>query len=343
MFYKNIKELQIENTSICNAACPMCVRELTEDKSWFEETYLDNEFFETRIPDTVWQGLDKVLFNGVIGDPCAAPNFLDVCRIVKRKAPQAEIRLSTNGGMRNADFWQELATILTGTDHVIFALDGLADTNHIYRVNVRWNKVMSNAMAFINAGGNATWQFITFKHNQHQVEAARKLALDIGFNNFYVKPSYRFVLDEMIGQPKYGSDNVLIEAPTNNVHPLVQLPRFNFKEWQASTNDSTISCYAQHSENIYIEYTGRLFPCCPLSSGLMYQRVIKFDDGWDSLWNEHGQDKIDLKTVEWDDIVNGPFFAGVKDRWEKDYANGRLAVCAGVCSNSKLKFNHKEA
>jgi hypothetical protein len=55
------------------------------------------------------------------------------------------------------------------------------------------------------------------------------------------------------------------------------------------------------------------------------------------------QDKIDLKTVEWDDIVNGLFFAGVKDRWEKDYANGRLAVCAGVCSNSKLKFNHKEA
>ena len=49
MFYTTLDELQIENTSICNAACPMCLREHTpDDKSWFSETYLNKEYAPAR-------------------------------------------------------------------------------------------------------------------------------------------------------------------------------------------------------------------------------------------------------------------------------------------------------
>jgi len=330
MFYKQLKELQIENTSISNAACPMCLRENTpNDKTWFDETYLYTEFFQDRIPDRVMKEIEKVLFNGVLGDPCAAPNFLEVCEVIRLRSPQAFITISSNGGLRNEAFWKVLAKTLGNSGRVIFAIDGLEDTNHIYRVNVNYKKVMENAQAFIQAGGNAEWQFITFKHNEHQVDAAQQLAKELGFKNFYVKPSFRFTLTEMNGQ-------------NLSVQPIAFVPRITKQQWQAQSDTSKINCYAQHNQTAYIEHTGRLFPCCPLSSGQMYTRTIAFDDGWKDLWSTYGEDLINLKNIDWDLIVNGPFFSGVKDRWNKDYANGRLAACAGVCSDSEIKFNYKD-
>lgn len=341
LFYTKITEIQIENTSICNAACPMCLRENTpDDKTWFEETYLDTEFFKTRIPDHVLTGVESILFNGVLGDSCAAPNFLEVCSVMRERVPHATITISTNGGLRTTKFWRELAEILGTSGRVIFAIDGLKDTNHIYRVNVNFDRVIENAKAFIQAGGIAEWQFISFKHNQHQIKEAELLAKELGFKSFFVKPSYRFTLEEMAGGPRYSS-GVKLEPPDVDAHPITFMPKFNLKQWHESTNNSRINCYAQHTNSIYIEYTGRLFPCCPLSSGLMYRRTINFEDSWDTLWNTHGKDKINLKTNDWDSIVNGDFFLGVKDSWNKDYSTGRLAPCAGVCSDSKLKFNNK--
>jgi MoaA/NifB/PqqE/SkfB family radical SAM enzyme len=308
----------------------MCLRENTPgDKTWFDETYLYTEFFQDRIPDRVMQEIETVLFNGVLGDPCAAPNFLEVCEVIRTRAPQAYITVSSNGGLRNKAFWEVLAKILGDKGRVVFAIDGLEDTNHIYRVNVNYNKVIENAHSFIKAGGNAEWQFITFKHNEHQVKEAELISKKLGFNNFFVKPSHRFTLFEMVGK----------ELP---VQPVTVIPYISKREWQEQSNSSTISCYAKRNQTIYIEHTGRLFPCCPLSSGQMYTRTIQFNDGWKELWAKYGEDKINLKDTDWDVIVDGPFFSSVANSWDKDYSHGRLAACAGVCSDSKVKFNHKD-
>ena len=68
---------------------------------------------------------------------------------------------------------KNLASIMRKPDKVIFAIDGLEDTNHLYRVNTNFNKIMENAKAFINAGGIARWDFIAFAHNEHQIEEAK--------------------------------------------------------------------------------------------------------------------------------------------------------------------------
>jgi hypothetical protein len=44
----------------------------------------------------------------------------------------------------------------------------LEDTNHLYRENVEWKKIMENARAFISAGGTAHWDMLIFDHNKHQ-------------------------------------------------------------------------------------------------------------------------------------------------------------------------------
>ena len=93
---------------------------------------------------------------------------------------------------------------------VHFGIDGLEDTNHLYRVNVKWKKVMENVKAFVENGGNAIWDYIVFRHNEHQVEQAREFSNKIGFKKFLVKKTGRFAVNSVgdyvvRGHPVYDS------------------------------------------------------------------------------------------------------------------------------------------
>ena len=68
----------------------------------------------------------------------------------------------------------------------IFPIDGLADTNSMYRRMTNFDKIMDNANAFISAGGNAHWKMIEFEHNKHQIEEARTVGKENGFANFTI-------------------------------------------------------------------------------------------------------------------------------------------------------------
>jgi MoaA/NifB/PqqE/SkfB family radical SAM enzyme len=335
-------EIQVENSSICNAACPQCVREIvSSDKSWLNETYLETDFFN-RIPDEIYRQTTIFFFCGNLGDPCAAPNFLDVCRLVRSKNPDMLIKISTNGGLRPASFWSQLAEILGDRSEVVFAIDGLEDTNHIYRVNVQWNKVVENVKAFVSAGGKPFWQYITFKHNQHQVEQARILANELGFAKFIVKPSHRFVLDTMLNVDRYGHGGVKIEPPEEKelVHKVViHKDLKKIKDFLKESENGKISCYAQDTRSIYIDHRGCLIPCCYLAAHEYVVRAMPVKDGWDTVWELHGRDRVNLKYNDWYEILSGPFFNSIAESWDKDYANGRLSSCALTCSDAKNRLN----
>lgn len=342
-FYSNnFFEVQIENSSICNARCPQCVREIIpNDKSWLKETYLETDFFD-RIPDEVYQQTKIFFFCGNIGDPCAAPNFLDVCRLIRKKNPNLTIKISTNGGLRSTKFWQELASIVGDKSEVIFAIDGLEDTNHIYRVNVEWKKVLENVKAFIDAGGKPYWQYITFKHNQHQVEEARELSKKLGFQKFIVKPSHRFALDEIMGIDRRGNNDILIEPPdhTELLHKVMfQRKSTTLSSMMEDSNASEINCYVLNDQSVYIDSEGRLFPCCFLSASVYVRNAIKIKDRWDEIWNEYGDEKINLKNFSWKDIIEGEFFMKIKNSWKETYETGRLFVCATTCSKFSNRLN----
>lgn len=350
-FYKNIAEMEIENCSICNAACPACVREQDPGQyDWFEEKYLSTEFFENRIPDSVYAGLRLMLFAGTIGDPCAAPNFLEVIEVVKRKAPQVHITVSTNGGMKSASWWERLAKLLGPNDKVVFAIDGLEDTNDIYRVNVRWNKVIENATSFINAGGKAHWQYIVFEHNQHQVEQAKEMARNLGFTCLVIRPSHRFKVDEFLGvESRYGRGGVAIKPPTDEkfVHKVMIVTKDQYikagsQTWFENSKDSKINCYAQDVGSIFIDHAGRILPCCFLSGGLFVRRGNHWPDGWDELWEKYGEDKVNLYLNTWEEVTNAEFFTKVEESWTKTYADGRIITCAGTCSEFKGRLNDPE-
>lgn len=342
-FYTTIKELDIEHSAVCNAACPQCTRELRPgDYSWFNQTWLPNEFYSERIPQEVLDNLDGIFFSGMVGDPCAAPNFLEVCKILKQRAPHLHIRISTNGGMKSPDWWVELAKVLDKGSWVRFAIDGLEDTNHIYRVKVKWSKLMENAKAFIDAGGEAEWQWIAFRHNEHQIDQAREFALGMGFDRFIVRKSHKFLLDALFDMQFSGTGGIPIQQPQQEqyVHPLILKKERVFKIHEALeiSNNSPVTCEVQGRKALYISAEGYLFPCVYVGTCVHLYKNKPLGDSWAALWEQYGNNKINLLHNNWKDIVEGDFFNKIQEGWSKDYSSGRLAACGLFCSESAARI-----
>jgi MoaA/NifB/PqqE/SkfB family radical SAM enzyme len=342
-FYNVIEEIDIEHSSICNAACPQCTREFKPgDYSWINQTWLPNEFYEDRIPQHVYDNLKNIYFSGMVGDPCTAPNFLEVCKIIRRKAPHVYITVSTNGGMKSPKFWTELAEIFGEKGTVKFAIDGLEDTNHIYRVNVRWNNVMANVKAYRDANGQADWQYIVFKHNEHQVEEAEQFAKSLGFKNFIYKRSNKFLVDDLFELTNQGSNGVKIEMPSDEqyVHPLIfqkdRVGRIN--EALKITADSPIACEAQQRKTCYVSADGWLFPCVYTATSVHLYKFKPLPDSFMKLWEEHGIDKVNLLKTDWNDVVNSEFLNKLELGWSKSYRDGKLAACGLFCSKSSSRI-----
>lgn len=339
--YKRIKNIQIETSTICNAACPQCLREWHNGNyNFFKQTYIPTDFYENRIPDRIYQEIESINFCGVMGDPCAAPNFIDVCRTIKKKNPKIYISIATNGGMKSEEWWKELACVLGEHDSVIFGIDGLEDTNHIYRINVRWNNLIKNARAFINAGGNAHWQFIVFAHNEHQIKQAEMLSQDYGFKKFFTIYNNRFFIEELFNRETYGADGKRLMPPTIKEEKsiLLKFDKKTEEDWGRISENSCIKCQSLEYQELYIDAETHLLPCCYIA-GAKFTLNPEDPDGYYSLWTQYGNDNLKLNLHDWDSIMDSEFWYQLEATWTKKFSEGRLLVCSGTCSSDlEAKF-----
>ena len=189
----DIRELQIEISSLCNARCPMCMRNYHgfPYNFGYKETNLTLEKIKTIVPETVVAQLKRVLINGNLGDLVMNPEtpsilawFRQHGQQYKPGKPGLTLSAFTNGGAQGREFWQSLAT--TGV-YLEFCIDGLEDTHHIYRQNTVFETVIKNAQIFIAAGGHANWCMTEFDHNRHQIDEARERSKALGFKKFNLR------------------------------------------------------------------------------------------------------------------------------------------------------------
>ena len=236
---QDVKVLHIEPTDACNAACPQCLRETDQTFDRLNLHHLTLEQIKTLITDDTICGLDKMFMCGNYGDPAAGKHTIDIYKYFRSVNPNIVLGMNTNGGLRTTEWWQELAGILDQPrDYVVFSIDGLADTNHIYRVNVKWDKVLENAKIFISAGGSAHWDMLVFEHNQHQVDRAESLADIYGFKWFRAKISKRHSVTPIS----------FLSPPKDWKNPVV--------------TTGLIKCYALKESSVYISARGDMYPCC---------------------------------------------------------------------------------
>ncbi len=222
--YNEIQTVHLEMTDNCNAACPMCARNINggEDNPQLPGTELSLEDCKTIFDPNFIAQLKRMYMCGNYGDPIAARDTLEVFDYFRQHNSKMSLNMYTNGSAKKPDWWKNLAKVLGKNSYVVFSIDGLEDTNHLYRQNTVWSKIMENAQAFIDAGGNARWDYIVFAHNEHQVEQAEELSKKMGFEKFQYKKSARFFSNasgttKEIHQAanRKGMATTLLQSPTN--------------------------------------------------------------------------------------------------------------------------------
>lgn len=328
----NLTNIMAEMTDYCNAACPMCNRfdwDLNLVKGVTNAHHTTLEFVKQRIGDEIISRLKGWACQGTYGDAVMNPETLEIFKYLKEVNPTMGIGMITNGGARNTDFWKTLAGLKVG---VTFSIDGLEDTNHLYRRNVKWDRLMKNVNAFIGSGGKAIWSFLVFKHNQHQIDEAKKLSEELGFIDFEHAFSERWQDFNSDGEYRditsLKVDDYVIEKPIDQKKDFVRstedLTRSkNVFQTEDKNNFYTrkISCWACSpvKHEIYLRANGYVSPCCILGDVERNEpkQIIK------------DYKKINLHHTDLKDILEGEFFKDISEG-----INGgekRLQGCYHAC------------
>jgi sulfatase maturation enzyme AslB (radical SAM superfamily) len=327
---KQIKTVEIELTTVCNSFCPSCVRYKEHDGKIYLNPYVNlNQNISVDIIEKLCRSdllseSPNWEFIGTAGDPLAHPNLFEILEKILELRPKSNfINIHTNGGIRDSEYYQKLALLLDNIENYrfCFSIDGLEDTNDIYRIGVNYQKVISNLESFINAGGRATWQTVIFPWNQHQISEMEKIAHAMGCTEFVTRRNNAPSLESALTLDIAHSENFL---KTTSIDPEL-LPFKNKKQMPEYTEiqDKCIS-----AERIFIDPSANIFPCCWMSAAY-YDHNTR---GWVSNMYPQGHDWSNLNNHTLEEILANNWW----DNLEKNInSDNPCEICIMECGVKK--------
>lgn len=239
--------INFEPTTACNLRCPECPSGL---RSFSRPTgNLKADFFRRTI-DEVADHLLYLIFY-FQGEPYINPSFLDMVQYAHRK--NIYTITSTNGHFLNDENARQ--TILSGLDRLIISVDGT--TQEVYeqyrkegklevvlqgaRNVVKWKRELKSATPHI------VFQFLVVRPNEHQLDAVRALAQEIGVDEVAFKTAQVYDYEEgnplLPRQEKFSRYRQL---PNGKYVPKAALHNHCWKLWHACV----------------ITWDGMVVPCC---------------------------------------------------------------------------------
>ena len=262
---EDIRHLHLELSSDCNARCPLCPRSFYgfPHDTGNPVANLSLAQLQSIIePEQIAQ-LEEILISGGYGDFVMNPESREIIAWLREHNPYCVIKISTNGGYREKEWWASLAEYSV---EIMFCIDGLEATHSIYRQDVDYAVVIKNAKAFIKSGGYAEWVFTRFEHNHLEIAACEQRAREIGFANFTVR-------DEGRNEgPVYDREGkkifILGDRPNHFPHRVDTAAAdkiLRFRKRLVSRPDVKINCQVLKQRSIYINSTGEIMPCCYLA------------------------------------------------------------------------------
>ena len=329
--YSTISEVHLEISTLCNASCPLCPRNFRgyPYNDGYPEINLTLENAQQIFKPDFLKQLKRLWINGNYGDIVMNPVAIDIVCYFRENNTDLNIEVITNGSARDKHFWKTLAELNV---HVFFCLDGLEDTHHLYRQNTVWSTIIKNAKTFIASGGKATWKFIKFDHNVHQIDKCQQLAKDLKFSNFQLVDhgrntgpvfdqhgNHTHVIGKYTGTTEFKllfhkkkTDEVLLEDIVGDREPR-----------------QTVKCAAVEHSSIYVAANGDVSPCCwtgfyPQTYGSgEYLQAVNAQLKPLSVKNNALEHSLE-DCVQW--------FNNIKQKWDIDsYEKGRLVVCDDNC------------
>ena len=293
--------IAIEPTTACNLGCPECPSGL---KKFTRPTgNLQKKLFQ-KVLDEIGQYLINVTFY-FQGEPYIHPQFLDLVQMASKK----KIFTSTS---TNAHFiTKEIAekTVQSGLSQMIISIDGTTqEIYEQYRKKGDLNKVLAGAKEMIAAKDRMKsdtpkliFQFLVVKPNEHQIEDAKRLSEEIGFDEIRFKSAQLY---------EYENGNELM--PSNEEYRRYR--QLKSGKWVIK-NKMENHCWKMWHSTV-VTWDGKLVPCC-------------FDkDAQHQLGNVNGS------TTVFKDIWNGQKYQLFRTAVLKGRKN--IDICRNCTEGSKV-------
>jgi MoaA/NifB/PqqE/SkfB family radical SAM enzyme len=215
--------LHIETTTRCSLACPACPRTIWHDitKKPVAKEDLDVDLLEKFLDCDTGKKFNKFILCGDYGDSIYYP---DLFKLIKRFRDRVTFEIVTNGSRQTEKFWNTLAELLTEKDTVVFSIDGLEDTNHLYRINSDWASIMMGLDIMVKSPAQVHWKTIIFKFNYDKLAEIKNFAINKG-TTWHAEKTHRYGDVALEPPEEYVEINHVFQSEFVNNHQVEIEPR----------------------------------------------------------------------------------------------------------------------
>lgn len=179
--------ISFEPTTSCNLRCPECPSGL---RAFTRPTgMLQKDFFRQTI-DQIYKELFYLVFY-FQGEPYLNPSFLEMVKYAGDKG----IYTATSTNAHYLNEANARKTVESGLDRLIISIDGTTqEVYEQYRIGGQLNKVIEGTRNIVKWKKElksktplVVFQFLVVRPNEHQIDAAKQLAKEIGVDDIWFK------------------------------------------------------------------------------------------------------------------------------------------------------------
>jgi radical SAM protein with 4Fe4S-binding SPASM domain len=238
--------ISIEPTTSCNLRCPECPSGL---RSFSRPTGMLAIEMNSKVIDELLPQLFYITYY-FQGEPYLNPNFTKMVKY----ASERNIYTATSTNAHYLDDENCKRTIDSGLSKLIISIDGMEkDTYEVYRKGGDLQKVIDgtkNILKWKEKMASKTpeivWQFIVFRHNEHELLTLREHATEIGVNRVSIKTAqiYNF------------------EKNTSLIPKNKKYSRYTLRNGVYQIKNKLVNqCWRMWSSAV-VTWDGKIVPCC---------------------------------------------------------------------------------
>ncbi len=267
--------VSIETGNICNLKCPLCP---TGQKApGVKRGFMTFDDF-TKIIDESGRYLILLrLYNW--GEPLLNKDLLPMIRYAVKK--KISTTISTNLNILNQNVARQL--LEAGLTKIFVSCDGVSpETYATYHIGGDFEQVINNIKLLVqekqklsNCCTRIVWLFHVFKHNEHEADAAKRMAEEIG-----VELRINKMRTDM-GKEIFETARVSVERDSQWIPDDPRYCAFDMEHKEVKEQKSF--CDLPWKETV-INWNGSVLPCCAVFED-KYAYGDAFKSGFKNVWN----------------------------------------------------------
>jgi len=265
-------KISIESGNLCNLRCPLCPTG-QQDKS-AQKGFVSFEIFK-KVVDEIGQGLCLIrLYNW--GEPMLNKDLLRMVGYAKERG--INVKISTNLSMKMEDAQIE-ALLKAGLEKVYISCNGASSETYLkYHVGGDFELVMDNMKRLAQKKKEMSvcrtklvWLFHVFRHNEHEIDAAKETSQKIGIK-IKISKMRPDMGKEIFETTQRALERDLAWIPDN--------PEFVVA---SKKQKKRIGCKLPWTETM-INWDGSVLPCCAVySEKHAFGNILK--NSFREIWN----------------------------------------------------------